>query len=91
MLRLAVFRSGRLTAQNTAQPHPAKGRGRNIRNWPIGVCTTFTLRASDRVVLLPDRAGFRMFPRVPSVCGGGNAVRVQPRARVFPVQGLVGL
>jgi hypothetical protein len=26
----------------------------------------------------------------PSVCEGGNAVRVPPRARVFPVQGLVG-
>ena len=55
-----------------------------------GVCTLSTLWASDRVVLVPDWAGFPMFPRESSDCGGENAVRVPPRARVFPVQGLVG-
>jgi hypothetical protein len=56
-----------------------------------GVCTKYTLGASDPVVLVPDRAGLRTFPELPRVCGGGNAVRVPPWARVFPVQGLVGL
>jgi len=56
----------------------------------FGVCTKYTISASDRAVPVPDWAGFRMFPRESSVCGGGNAVRVPPRARVFPVQGLVG-
>jgi hypothetical protein len=43
-----------------------------------------TLLASDWAVHGLDRAGFRMFLREPSVCGGGNAVRVPPRARRFP-------
>jgi hypothetical protein len=54
-----------------------------LRNGEFGVCTLCTLRASDRVVLVPDRAGFRMFPWESSVCGGGNAVRVPPRAQCF--------
>jgi hypothetical protein len=43
-----------------------------------------TLWASDRAVHRSDRAGFRMFPRVPSVCKGWNAVRVPPRAQHDP-------
>ncbi len=54
----------------------------------FGVCTLSTLWASDRAVLESDRAGFRMFPGEPSVCGGGNAVRVPPRARVSLFRGL---
>ena len=46
-----------------------------------------TLPASDWVVPVPDWPGFRMFPQEPNVCGGANAVRVPPRARVFPGQG----
>jgi hypothetical protein len=61
-----------------------------LRRSNLGVCTLCTYWPSDWVVLVPDRACFRMFPREPSVCGGVNAVRVPPRARVFPVQGLVG-
>ena len=49
----------------------------------FGVCTLCTLRAADWVELVPDRAGFRMFPREPSVCKGWNAVRVPPRAQCF--------
>jgi hypothetical protein len=56
-----------------------------------GAWTLSTLWASDWAGLRSDRAGFRMFPREPSVCRVWNAVRVPPRARVFPVQGLVGL
>ena len=47
------------------------------------VCTMCTLSASDCGVLGADRAGFRMFPREPSVSGGWNAVRVPPRAQCF--------
>jgi hypothetical protein len=47
------------------------------------VCTKYTLRASDWVVLVPDWPGFLMFPREPCVCGGRNAVRVPPRAQCF--------
>ena len=48
-----------------------------------GVWTMSTFRASDRVVPGSDRAGFRMFPRLPSVCRDWNAVRVPPRAQCF--------
>jgi hypothetical protein len=41
------------------------------------------LLTSDWVVLWSDRAGFRMFPGVPSVCGGRNTVRVPPRAQCY--------
>ena len=37
----------------------------------LGACTLSTPRAADRVVLVPDRPGFRMFPGIPSVCGEG--------------------
>jgi hypothetical protein len=56
----------------------------------IGVCTLCTLWAPERVVCGSDPAGFSIFSPVPTVSGGGNAVRVPPRARVFPVQGPVG-
>jgi hypothetical protein len=45
-----------------------------------------TLQAPDWVVPGSDRAGFRMFPRDPSVCKAWNAVRVPPRAQ-FPLSG----
>ena len=61
-----------------------------LRTGQFGVRTTYTPWTSDRVVQGSDRAGFRMFSRKPSVCRGGNAVGVPPRALVFPVQGLVG-
>jgi hypothetical protein len=57
----------------------------------LGVWTMSTDSASDRVVLRSDRPGFRTFPPLPSVCKGWNAVRVPPRARVFPGQGPVSL
>jgi hypothetical protein len=50
------------------------------------VCTKYTLWVSDRVVQWSDRAGFRTFPRESSVCQGGNAVRVPPRAQQPPRQ-----
>jgi hypothetical protein len=43
-----------------------------------------TLLASDWAVHGLDRAGFRMFSGIPSVCRGGNAVRVPPRAQQIP-------
>ena len=43
-----------------------------------------TLWASDWVVLGSDRAGLRMFSRVPSVCKGWDPVRVPPRAQHDP-------
>ena len=46
-----------------------------------------TVSASDRVVHRSDRAGFRMFPREPSVHKGWNAVRVPPRAKCFRSSG----
>jgi hypothetical protein len=42
-----------------------------------------TLWLPDWGVQPPDRAGFRMFPREPSVCVGWDAVRVPPRAQCF--------
>ena len=54
--------------------------------WEKGVCTMCTPWASDWAVHGADRAGFRMFPRVPSVFKGWNAVRVPPRARITPRQ-----
>ena len=53
----------------------------------IDVWTTSTLWASNWVVLEWDRAVFRMFARVSSVCRGWNAVRVPPRAQCFPCSG----
>jgi hypothetical protein len=44
--------------------------------------------ALDRVELGPVWAEFRMFSGVPSVCRGGNAVRVPLRARFFLFRGL---
>ena len=44
------------------------------------MCTPW---ASDRVVLVPDWAGLRMFGRESSVCKGWNPVRVPPRAQCF--------
>ena len=52
------------------------------------MCTPW---ASDRVVLVPDRAGFRTFGRESSVCKDWNPVRVPPRARIFPAQGPFGV
>ena len=51
-----------------------------------GVCTMCTLKPSDCVVHRSDRAGFRMFPGLPSVRAGWNAVRVPPWARITPRQ-----
>ncbi|KQN86578.1 hypothetical protein ASE96_13515 [Arthrobacter sp. Leaf69] len=56
-----------------------------------GVWTVSTLWVSDWVVLVPDWAGLRRFAGEWLVFKGWNPVRVPPRARVFPVQGLVGL
>jgi hypothetical protein len=57
--------------------------------WGVsGVWTVSTLWAADWAVPVPDWAGFHMFRPEPSVCRGWNPVRVPPRARVFPVQGL---
>ena len=55
------------------------------------VCTKYTLWASDRVVPVPDWAGLAMFAGEWRKFKGWNPVRVPPRARVFPVQGLVVL
>ena len=52
--------------------------------------TLSTLSASDCVRQPPYSPGFAMFSRIPSVCKAWNAVRVPPRARVCPVQGLGG-
>jgi hypothetical protein len=50
----------------------------------FGVCTLCTLRASARAVLGSDRAGFRVFPREPSVYKGWSPVRVPPWAQHDP-------
>jgi hypothetical protein len=50
------------------------------------VFTLCTLWRSDWAVLRSDRAGFRMFLRLPSVCRGLSQVRVPPRARMTPRQ-----
>jgi hypothetical protein len=52
------------------------------------MCTPW---ASDRVVPVPDWAGLAMFAGEWRKFKGWNPVRVPPRARVFPVQGLVVL
>ena len=54
------------------------------QNACFGVCTMCTLWASDWAVWVSDRAGFRMFPGLPNVCKGWNAVRVPPRAQHIP-------
>jgi hypothetical protein len=84
----------RRTGQNKQDPHHFEvGCGVLTEGSPsdeLGVWTLSTLWVSDRVVCGSDRAGFRLFPRESSVCGGWNAVRVPPRARIFPGQGAVG-
>jgi hypothetical protein len=52
------------------------------------MCTPW---ASDSVVLASDWAGLAMFSGEWRIFKGWRPVRVPPRARVFPVQGLVGL
>lgn len=54
------------------------------------VWTLSTLCPPDWAVHRPDCPGLPMFSRVPSVYKARNPVRVPPRARVFPAQGLVG-
>ena len=56
----------------------------------LGLWTMSTLLASDWAVHRPDWLGLPLFSGLPSVCKGWNPVRVPPRARVFPVQGLFG-
>jgi len=55
------------------------------------VCTMCTPWTLERVVLVPDWAGLRRFTGEWRKFKGWSPVRVPPRARVFPVQGLVGL
>ena len=43
-----------------------------------------TLLRADRTVKPAECPGFGMFLQVPSVCQGGNAVRVPPRAQQIP-------
>ena len=82
------------TVRKTQLPRP-DGRLRG----PIGapkwarkrVCTMCTPWVSDRVVLVPDWAGLRMFAGEWRKFRGWNPVRVPPRVRVFPVQGLFGV
>jgi hypothetical protein len=55
------------------------------------VWTMSTLFVSNCLVRSSDSFGFRVSSPVPSVFRARNVVRVPPRARVFPVEGLVGL
>jgi len=89
------FRSVRNLEQDATVPsgRPLKQPGWGRRSGQKeGVHNVHTLGfGSDRLVCRPDWAGLRRFPGEWRIFRGWNAVRVPPRARVFPVQGLVGL
>ena len=81
-------------ARKTQLPRPDGRLSSLVGGAEVGkerVCTMCTPWASDRVVLVPDWAGLRRFSGEWRKFKGWNPVRVPPRARVFPVQGLVGL
>jgi hypothetical protein len=97
-LARCLFAAGRLPevgfsyqgdiARKTQPPHPDGGLRLRVRapKWAIKrVCTMCTPWASDPVVCGPDCGGLRGEWRK---FKGWNPVRVPPRARVFPVQGL---
>jgi hypothetical protein len=65
--------------------------GSRLADGQKGVWTMSTLMASDRVVRVPDWAGFGMFSGVPSGCKGWNAVRIPPWHRFPQVRGPLGL
>ena len=81
-------------ARKTQLPRPDGRLSSLVGGAEVGkkrVCTMCTPWASDRVVLVPDWAGLRRFSGEWRIFKGWNPVRVPPRARVFPVQGLFGV